>query len=147
MEEREHYSRALMDLLAAVVFSSRSGRPVTPSGLEALLEQLTADIFSRLDDPDLGPADLAGRHSISLRYVHRLFGAEPPAAFIRRHRLLAASDLVARTTPYPLPMASIAIRCGFRDRIRDNGRRRIRPKSSVKSRPSTAPWSLLSQQQ
>lgn len=114
-EEREHYSRAVLDLLAAVVLSSRSGRPVAPSGPEAMFEQLKADVFSRLDDPDLGPADLAARHSISLRYVHRLFGAEPPAAFIRRHPMLVAGELVARTLPQPLPIASIAARCGFRD--------------------------------
>jgi AraC-like DNA-binding protein len=114
-EEREHYSRAVLDLLAAVVLSCRSGRRVTPSGPEALFEQLKADVFARLDDPDLGPTDLAARHSISLRYVHRLFGAEAPAAFIRRHRMLAAADLVSRTSPHPLPVASIAVRCGFRD--------------------------------
>ncbi len=114
-DEREHYSRAVLDLLAAIVLSSRSGRPVTPSGPEAIFEQLKADVFARLHDPDLGPADLAARHSISLRYVHRLFGAEPPGAFIRRHRMQVAGELVSRTIPRPLPVASIASRCGFRD--------------------------------
>jgi AraC-like DNA-binding protein len=114
-EEGEHYSRALMDLLGAVVRSSRSGPHETVTGPEALLEQLKADVFARLGDPDLGPSDLAARHSISLRYVHRLFGAEPPAAFIRRQRMVAAGDLLARSATATLPISSVAARSGFRD--------------------------------
>jgi AraC-like DNA-binding protein len=113
VEERAHYARAILDLVAGVVVSSRDGRPVTPSGPEALLEQMKMDILSRLHHPDLGPADLAVRHRISLRYVHRLFGDEPPAAFIRRQRLVAALQLLDGKAW--MPVAGVAARCGFMD--------------------------------
>lgn len=89
-----------------------AGRPA-----RALLLAIKRDIETRLGQPTLAPPELAARHHISLRYLHRLFESEgvTVAEWIRRRRL----DRCGRDMRDPalafLPVAAIGARWGMRD--------------------------------
>ncbi|WKX70098.1 AraC family transcriptional regulator [Streptomyces sp. XD-27] len=61
----------------------------TETRQQALLARVNAFIDHNLGDPDLGPADIAAHHHISVRSLHTLFRqqGETVAASIRRRRL------------------------------------------------------------
>ncbi|MET8974362.1 DJ-1/PfpI family protein [Streptomyces sp. NPDC004539] len=80
---------------------------------DRLVRDLAAHINAHLA-ADLTPAALAARAGVSTRHLTRLFTAHlgtTPARAVRRARTEAAAHL-ARTSS--LPLAAIALRCGFR---------------------------------
>lgn len=106
-----------IDLLAALVASQAEGREVMPTGRQALLRTLLADLEHRIGDPGLGPGDLATRHHISLRYVHSLFSDidATPAGYIRELRLRRAAQTLVDPARQDMSIAAIAHQSGFGD--------------------------------
>jgi AraC-like DNA-binding protein len=83
----------------------------------ARLQAIKADVSSRFREGDLSVAAVAARHSITPRYIHKLFETEGATfseyLLARRldlaHRLLTDRHLVGR------PVTSIALDAGFSD--------------------------------
>lgn len=110
-------ARSTVDL-AETMLLERLGDPRHSAGRQrTLVLGIQRDVESRLGAPDLSPSQLADRHHISVRYLHRLFEGEGEtvAEWIRRRRLERCrrdlSDPALRT----LPVASIGARWGLRD--------------------------------
>ncbi|GAA5059064.1 DJ-1/PfpI family protein [Thermocatellispora tengchongensis] len=83
-----------------------------PPPENGLIRRVVEHITANLAD-DLGTAALAAGAGVSERHLTRLFLRElhvTPGRFVRRARTEAAAHLLATTS---LPMASIAVRCGF----------------------------------
>jgi AraC-like DNA-binding protein len=80
-----------MDLLI-VALAERLGRAATlapTTQRRALLASVQGFIDQRLADPELSPSAIAAAHHISLRYLHKLFEAQPTtvSGWIRQRRL------------------------------------------------------------
>ncbi|MEV8544122.1 helix-turn-helix domain-containing protein [Streptomyces sp. NPDC051572] len=86
-------------------------------GRTATLRVIQAHITEHLADPELTPATLAARHSVSLRHLHALFAetGTTPAAHIRQERLRLAHRQLSRPSNRHLTIAAIARRSGFTD--------------------------------
>jgi AraC family transcriptional regulator of adaptative response / DNA-3-methyladenine glycosylase II len=72
------------------------------------------------DDGARSLAELAGRIGVSDRHLRRIFLAEhgvTPVQYVRTRRLLLAKQLLTDTT---LPVAQVALQCGFRSLRRFN---------------------------
>ncbi len=63
---------ALLDLVTIALVSHEP-----PETRPPMLDRIYAYIEQRLDDPELTPRVIAAAHFISLRYLHKLFEAEP----------------------------------------------------------------------
>ncbi|MFD5875057.1 helix-turn-helix domain-containing protein [Streptomyces sp. NPDC060322] len=87
----------------------------TGTGRAHLLARIRAHIDGHLADPGLSPGTVARAHHISVRYLHRLFEAEgiTVARFIRQRRLDQCARELARRSPSPPTVSSIAGRWGF----------------------------------
>ncbi|MFJ9706521.1 helix-turn-helix domain-containing protein [Streptomyces sp. NPDC101234] len=109
---REQLARTVVEILATVALE-QSARPPEP----ALWERITASLQAqaRLGDPGLTPQDIADRHAISLRYLHRLFQRHGTTvgAWVRTRRLAAAHEELARPGAAHRPIAAVAARWGF----------------------------------
>ena len=81
-----------------------------------LFQRICADIRNRLSDPDLTPIDLAQRHRISLRYLHKIFAMNSMSVmgFVRHERLAKCSADI-KHSPREEKLATIAARWGFDD--------------------------------
>ncbi|GAA3615638.1 helix-turn-helix domain-containing protein [Nonomuraea rosea] len=82
----------------------------------ALVARIDAYIDHHLGDPDLGPADIAAHHHISVRTLHLLFKQQPQtvSATIRRRRLERChADLTDPRLPNR-PIGEIGLRWGYR---------------------------------
>jgi AraC-like DNA-binding protein len=81
-----------------------------------LFQRICADIRNRLSDPDLTPIDLAQRHRISLRYLHKIFAMNGMSVMgFVRHERLAKCSADMRRCPREEKLATIAARWGFDD--------------------------------
>jgi transcriptional regulator GlxA family with amidase domain len=77
-----------------------------------LVRRVMAHVASHLDG-DLSTAALAALAGVSERHLARLFAehcARTPARFVRESRADAAAQLLVSTS---LPLAAVALRCGF----------------------------------
>ncbi|WP_328869247.1 helix-turn-helix domain-containing protein [Streptomyces sp. NBC_00287] len=81
----------------------------------AMLARVNAFIDHNLGDPDLGPADIAARHHISVRSLHTLFReqGETVAASIRRRRLERCHADLTDPRLRRRSISAIAARWGF----------------------------------
>jgi AraC-like DNA-binding protein len=112
-------STHILDLIALSVGAHRDtameaqGRGVRAARLQAI----KADVASHLSEGDLSIAAVAARHSVTPRYIHKLFETEGETfsefVLARRlefaHRLLTDGRLVGR------PITAIAFDAGFSD--------------------------------
>ncbi|GAA2196106.1 helix-turn-helix domain-containing protein [Streptomyces bangladeshensis] len=82
---------------------------------QAMLARVNAFIDHNLGDPDLGPADIAAHHHISVRSLHALFRqqGETVAASIRRRRLERCHADLTDPRMRQRPISAIAARWGF----------------------------------
>ncbi|MEV0321009.1 helix-turn-helix domain-containing protein [Streptomyces sp. NPDC050658] len=82
---------------------------------QAMLARVNAFIDHNLDDPDLGPAEIAAYHHISVRSLHSLFRqqGETVAASIRRRRLERCCADLADPGLRRRSIGAIAARWGF----------------------------------
>lgn len=82
----------------------------------SLLLRIQSDARLNLSDPDLGPAGMARRHHVSLRYLHKVFHEQglSPASWIRDERLARCrTDLLDPRLAH-LTIAAIGERSGLR---------------------------------
>lgn len=111
----ELMARNVVDLLG-VLADEALGRPTadTPGGNRALLLRIQAFIDRHLADPDLTPRAIARAHSISLRYLHKLFEGEDATVsrWIQRRRLEECRRDLARHAKGST-IAAVAHRWGF----------------------------------
>jgi AraC-like DNA-binding protein len=99
------------------------GGPVEAPGVErsvraARLAAIKADIVANLGDRDALRVDaLAARHSVTPRYVHKLFEHEPTtySQLIVRSRLQRAARLLRDPRPPARTISAIAFEVGFGD--------------------------------
>ncbi|MEV0321004.1 helix-turn-helix domain-containing protein [Streptomyces sp. NPDC050658] len=82
---------------------------------QAMLARVNAFIDHNLDDPDLGPAEIAAHHHISVRSLHTLFRqqGETVAASIRRRRLERCHEDLTDPRLGRRSIGAIAARWGF----------------------------------
>ncbi|GHJ26734.1 AraC family transcriptional regulator [Streptomyces hygroscopicus subsp. sporocinereus] len=82
---------------------------------QAMLARVNAFIDHNLGDPDLGPADIAAYHHISVRSLHTLFRqqGETVAASIRRRRLERCHADLTNPRLRRRSISAIAARWGF----------------------------------
>ena len=116
-QQRLDAGRAAIDLL---VMALRDVAPSVPGGegsAGVLLDMMRVHIRERLADPNLGIAELARRHHVSVSHVHTLFEriGTTPGAYLREQRLLAAKAMLSDPRYARLGMSSIAAAVGFRD--------------------------------
>ncbi|KUM29958.1 hypothetical protein AQ436_10000 [Arthrobacter sp. EpRS66] len=80
-------------------------------------EKITSYIDAHLGDADLGPAQIAAAHFISVRSLHALFEHQPHsvAALIRHRRLTEASRLLRDPLLSSLSVQAIGARVGISD--------------------------------
>ena len=107
------------DLVAAIVRATRDGRAVAEGrGIAAArLRAVMADISEHLGDGDLSVAEIAIRHRVTPRYIHKLFENEGLtfSSFVlgqrlsRAHRILSDPHLADRN------ISSVAFDVGFGD--------------------------------
>ena len=79
--------------------------------------RILADMRTHLGDPGLSPAEVAARHHISVRYLHRLLQREGLrfGEWVRRNRLESTRRELADPARTTTPVAAIARRWGFTD--------------------------------
>jgi AraC-like DNA-binding protein len=107
------------DLVAATIRATRSGRAIAEGhGIAAArLRAIITDISTHLGDGNLSVAEIARRHRVTPRYVHKLFENEGLtfSSFVvgqrlsRAHRLLRDPHLADRN------ISSVAFEVGFND--------------------------------
>jgi AraC-like DNA-binding protein len=107
------------DLIAATIGATRDGRAIAEGrGIAAArLRLMMADINANLGDDDLSVVEVAIRHRVTPRYVHKLFENEGLtfSSFVlgqrlsRVHRILSDPHLADRN------ISSVAFDVGFGD--------------------------------
>jgi len=108
------------DLIAATVRATRNGQAIAEGrGIAAArLRAIMIDISARLGDGDLSVAEVARRHRMTPRYIHKLFENEGLtfSSFVldqrrlsRAHRILSDPHLADRN------ISSVAFDVGFGD--------------------------------
>lgn len=111
-----------VDLLSAVLehhlgHDASSGGPALAeaSGHHALFLRMAAFIAEHLQDPALGPEDIAAAHHLSLRYLHRVFQQHgtTPRALIRTQRIDRCRKDLADPALRHLTIHTIAARWGY----------------------------------
>ncbi|WP_150242884.1 AraC-like ligand-binding domain-containing protein [Nocardiopsis quinghaiensis] len=117
-EERAELAWSAVDLLATALRAAAGQAWTVPTGRLALLESMRAFVRDHHADPELTPAVLARRHSVSVRYATALFAESgtSPAAYIRDQRLRRAYRALTDPRQSHRTVAGIAARVGFRDR-------------------------------
>jgi AraC-like DNA-binding protein len=113
----EQEAEGLSDMLVGMLWTlcGGSNRDASPVRSTALLERMRRYALEHLQDPGLGPQQIARAHFVSTRYVHKLFAASGcgVAAWIREQRLERALADLRRSGDAPI--GSIAARWGYRD--------------------------------
>jgi AraC-like DNA-binding protein len=84
-------------------------------GTEAMYLRITAYIGEHLHEPGLAPEEIARAHSISVRYLHRIFqqNGTTPRAFVRQQRLDHCRRDLADPALRAVPIHTIAARWGY----------------------------------
>ena len=115
----EDEAERLSDVLVSMLWTLTAGGDVSASppaaASGALLDRMRRYAVGHLDDPGLGPHQIAQAHFVSIRYVHKLFAAAGcgVSSWIREQRLERAM-VELRDSP-STSIASIASRWGYRD--------------------------------
>ncbi|MER6566784.1 helix-turn-helix domain-containing protein [Streptomyces sp. NPDC001093] len=107
---RDDLARIAAEILATLALEQVSSRSAP-----ALWERITASVQVRLQDPGLTPQAIADQHSISLRYLHRIFQLQGTTvnAWVRTRRLEAAREELAHAGAAHRSIAAVAARWGF----------------------------------
>ena len=106
-------SSGMLDIMC-FAFENAAGLSVG-SARKNPLEQIKRYIGEHLDDPDLHLDDVASKHNVSLRTMHRLFAAEGTSAnrWLWQERLEASYK--ALTERKVRQVSEAALSCGFND--------------------------------
>jgi AraC-like DNA-binding protein len=107
------------DLVAATIGATREGHMIAEGrGIAAArLRSILADINANLSDGDLSVADVAGRHRVTPRYVHKLFESEGLtfSSYVLGQRLSRAHRILSEPRFADRNISSIAFDVGFGD--------------------------------
>jgi AraC-like DNA-binding protein len=107
------------DLIAATIGATREGQMIAEGrGIAAArLRSIMADINANLGDGDLSAIDVAGRHRVTPRYVHRLFENEGLtfSSYVLGQRLARAHRVLTDPRLADRNISSIAFDVGFGD--------------------------------
>src|SRR6202047_2511235 len=107
------------DLIAATIGASRDGRAVAGGrGIAAArLRSIMADISANLGHGDLSVADVARRHRVTPRYIHKLFENEGLtfSSFVLGQRLSRAHRMLSDPRFADRNISSVAFDVGFGD--------------------------------
>jgi AraC-like DNA-binding protein len=107
------------DLAALAIGTSRDAMFVANErgGRAARLAALKQDILAHLSDPNLSVANLAARHGLSPRHIHRLFEPEGMtySEFVVAQRLARAHRMLTDPRNNILAIGTIAFNVGFGD--------------------------------
>ena len=107
------------DLIAATIRATRDGKAIAEGrGIAAArLQAIMADISSNLGDGDLEVAEIARRHRVTPRYVHKLFESEGLtfSAFVLGQRLSRAHRILSDPRFADRNISSVAFDVGFGD--------------------------------
>jgi AraC family transcriptional activator of tynA and feaB len=107
----------MLDLLAtALLGAAAPAQPGSPGRLSQI-ERIKRFILAHLDDPELGPRNVAMAERVSLRSLYDLFQCEElqVARFIQAQRLDRIRRDLADPLQRALPIQSIALKRGFKD--------------------------------
>ncbi|MEU1012500.1 helix-turn-helix domain-containing protein [Streptomyces sp. NPDC005890] len=115
--DRQRLGTTVVDLAAAVIARRADRTSVLPpeSRLATLYQQITAFVTRHLHDTGLGPAAVAAAHSISTRYLHRVFQVHGTTVngFIRRERIARCRRDLADPLLQATPVSAIGARWGY----------------------------------
>lgn len=105
--------RNVMEMVG-VMLRTEAGAVVRPDQ-ELLLHRIRSYVDAHLDDPDLGPAQIAAAHYISLRQLHSLFErtGSSVARWIRTRRIELCKRDLADPANLSVPISALAARRGF----------------------------------
>jgi AraC-like DNA-binding protein len=107
---------AVVDVLAVALAGRLDRTSAVPEARErTLLHRIYAFVEQQFADPELSPRSIAAAHHISLRYLHKLFQAEPVTVsdWIRRRRLERCRQDLRDPTQRNRPVAAIGAHWGF----------------------------------
>jgi AraC-like DNA-binding protein len=112
----DRLSRIGLDLIGALLAEELSVMPAQ-GGSTVLLQRIYQYIEAHLQEPDLGPAEIAAAHYISVRYLHNLFRprGHTVAAWIRSRRLERCRKDLRDPAFAHLSVSEIAGRWGMHD--------------------------------
>jgi AraC-like DNA-binding protein len=107
------------DLIAVAIGATRDGRAIAEGrGIAAArLRVIMADISANLGDGDLSAAQIARRHRVTPRYIHKLFESEGLtfSAFVLGQRLARAHRVLSDPRHADRNISSVAFDAGFGD--------------------------------
>jgi AraC-like DNA-binding protein len=107
------------DLIAATIRATRDGRAIAEGrGIAAArLRAIMADINTHLGDGDLSVTEVARRHRVTPRYVHKLFENEGLtfSSFVLGQRLSRAHRILSDPRLSDRSVSSVAFDVGFGD--------------------------------
>jgi AraC-like DNA-binding protein len=107
------------DLVAATIGATRDGRAIAEGrGIAAArLRAIMTDISAHLGDGDLSVAEVARRHRLTPRYIHRLFENEDLtfSSFVLGQRLSRAHRILSDPHLSDRNISSVAFDVGFGD--------------------------------
>ena len=107
---------AVVDVLAVALAGRLDRTSAVPGARErTLLHRIYAFVEQQLADPGLSPRSIAAAHHISLRYLHKLFEAEPVTVggWVRRRRLERCRQDLRDPAQRDRPVAAIGTHWGF----------------------------------
>ncbi|KOV96110.1 helix-turn-helix domain-containing protein [Streptomyces sp. NRRL B-3648] len=115
--DRQRLGTTVVDLAAAVIArrADRASALPAESRTATLYQQITAFISRHLHDAGLGPGAVAAAHSISIRYLHRVFQVHGTTVngYIRRERIARCRRDLADPLLGAVPVGAIGARWGF----------------------------------
>jgi AraC-like DNA-binding protein len=107
------------DLIAATIGATRDGRAIAEGrGIAAArLRAIMTDISAHLGDGDLSVAEVARRHRLTPRYIHKLFENEDLtfSSFVLGQRLSRAHRILSDPRLSDRNISSVAFDVGFGD--------------------------------
>jgi AraC-like DNA-binding protein len=107
------------DLIAATIGATRDGRAIAEGrGIAAArLRAIMTDISAHLGDGDLSVAEIARRHRLTPRYIHKLFENEDLtfSSFVLGQRLSRAHRILSDPRFSDRNISSVAFDVGFGD--------------------------------
>jgi AraC-like DNA-binding protein len=107
------------DLIAATIGATRDGRAIAEGrGIAAArLRAIMTDISAHLGDGDLSVAEVARRHRLTPRYIHKLFENEDLtfSSFVLGQRLSRAHRMLSDPRLSDRNISSVAFDVGFGD--------------------------------
>lgn len=107
----------IAELIATLLKLAIGPEPEAPVQRPILFNQLLRTLQNRLHEADLSPMTAAAEHGISTRSVHYVF-AGANTTFVERLmelRLGRAREMLSDARLFDLPVAEVAVRCGFAD--------------------------------